>query len=41
MSDFMIIDGKEISKKVKDSLLPRIECLAKKGIVPGLAVVLI
>lgn len=41
MSDFTIIDGKEISKKVKDSLLPRIECLAKKGIVPGLAVVLI
>ncbi|RKY54435.1 MAG: bifunctional 5,10-methylene-tetrahydrofolate dehydrogenase/5,10-methylene-tetrahydrofolate cyclohydrolase [Candidatus Neomarinimicrobiota bacterium] len=41
MSNARIIDGKEISARVRNSLIPRIEYLAKKGIVPGLAVVLI
>jgi len=41
MSNARIIDGKEISARVRDTLTPRIEYLAKKRIVPGLAVVLI
>ncbi len=41
MSSARIIDGREISAKVRNSLIPRIEYLVKKGIVPGLAVVLI
>lgn len=40
-SNPLIIDGKVISGKVRDSLKPRIERLAEKGIVPGLAVVLV
>jgi len=40
-SNPLIIDGKVISEKVRDSLKPRIERLAEKGIVPGLAVVLV
>jgi len=40
-SNPLIIDGKVISEKVSDSLKPRIERLAEKGIVPGLAVVLV
>lgn len=40
-SNPLIIDGKVISEKVRESLKPRIERLAEKGIVPGLAVVLV
>lgn len=40
-SNPLIIDGKVISEKVRDSLKPRIARLAEKGIVPGLAVVLV
>jgi len=40
-SNPLIIDGKVISEKVRDSLKPRIERLAAKGVVPGLAVVLV
>ncbi|MCD6205888.1 MAG: bifunctional methylenetetrahydrofolate dehydrogenase/methenyltetrahydrofolate cyclohydrolase FolD [Candidatus Marinimicrobia bacterium] len=36
-----IIDGKEIAGKVRNSLAPRINELKKKGIIPGLAVVLV
>ena len=36
-----IIDGKEISRKVRESLIPRINNLKSKGVVPGLAVVLV
>nr|MDO8114208.1 tetrahydrofolate dehydrogenase/cyclohydrolase catalytic domain-containing protein [Candidatus Sigynarchaeota archaeon] len=36
-----ILDGKACSQFVKDSLKPRIEALGKKGIVPGLATVLV
>jgi methylenetetrahydrofolate dehydrogenase (NADP+)/methenyltetrahydrofolate cyclohydrolase len=37
----MLIDGKKISSKVRNSLKPRIETLKKDGITPGLAVILI
>ncbi|MCF7740996.1 MAG: bifunctional 5,10-methylene-tetrahydrofolate dehydrogenase/5,10-methylene-tetrahydrofolate cyclohydrolase, partial [Candidatus Marinimicrobia bacterium] len=37
----MLIDGKKISQKVRNSLTPKIEELKKKGITPGLAVVLV
>ncbi|MBU0712215.1 bifunctional methylenetetrahydrofolate dehydrogenase/methenyltetrahydrofolate cyclohydrolase FolD [bacterium] len=37
----LIIDGKVISEKVRESLKPAIERLKEKGIVPGLAVVLV
>ena len=36
-----LIDGKEVAKHVLDDLQPRIEALAERGIVPGLAAVLI
>ena len=36
-----IIDGKEVAKVVRKSLKPRIAALAEKGIVPGLATVLV
>jgi len=36
-----IINGKEISQKVRDSLIPRIDALKAKSVVPGLAVVLV
>lgn len=36
-----LIDGKEVAKHVLDDLKPRIEALAERGIVPGLAAVLI
>ena len=41
MSNARIIDGKEISVRVKNSLVSRIEYLEKRGIIPVLAVVLI
>ena len=41
MSLARIIDGKDISRKVRESLIPRINNLKSKGIIPGLAVVLI
>lgn len=37
----MVIDGKEMAKKVEQDLLPRIAALGHRGIVPGLSVVLI
>ncbi|MCK4640464.1 MAG: bifunctional methylenetetrahydrofolate dehydrogenase/methenyltetrahydrofolate cyclohydrolase FolD [Candidatus Marinimicrobia bacterium] len=40
-SNPLIIDGKVISEKVRYSLKPRIARLAEKGIMPGLAVVLV
>ncbi|KAA3631083.1 MAG: bifunctional methylenetetrahydrofolate dehydrogenase/methenyltetrahydrofolate cyclohydrolase FolD [Calditrichaeota bacterium] len=36
-----IIDGKDIAKQVRKDLKPRIKALAEKGIVPGLATVLV
>ncbi len=36
-----IIDGKAIAKDVRAELIPRIEALAERGIVPGLAFVLV
>ena len=36
-----IIDGKEISRQVKDELKPRIAALAQKDIVPGLSVIIV
>ena len=36
-----IIDGKEVAKSIKLSLKPRIAALKEKGIVPGLAAVLV
>jgi methylenetetrahydrofolate dehydrogenase (NADP+)/methenyltetrahydrofolate cyclohydrolase len=41
MSNPILINGIEISARVKDDLLPRINHLKQKGIVPGLAVVLV
>jgi len=41
MSNAKIIDGKLISQQVRESLNSRIDALKKKGIVPGLAVVLV
>ncbi|MDD5061859.1 MAG: bifunctional 5,10-methylenetetrahydrofolate dehydrogenase/5,10-methenyltetrahydrofolate cyclohydrolase [Candidatus Marinimicrobia bacterium] len=41
MSTVKLIDGIEISQKVKDDLVPRIEQLKQKGVTPGLAVVLV
>ncbi|HMA61354.1 MAG TPA: bifunctional methylenetetrahydrofolate dehydrogenase/methenyltetrahydrofolate cyclohydrolase FolD [bacterium] len=37
----MLIDGKKISQKVRNSLKPKIEELKEKGITPGLAVIMI
>jgi len=37
----MIIDGKVISGKVRESLLPAINRLKEQGIIPGLAVILV
>lgn len=37
----LIIDGKSISSKVKESLVPAIQRLKKQGITPGLAVILV
>ena len=36
-----IIDGKAIAKDVRAELIPRVEALGKRGIVPGLAFVLV
>lgn len=41
MSTVKLINGIEISQKVKDDLVPRIEQLKQKGVTPGLAVVLV
>jgi len=41
MSTVKLIDGIEISQKVKADLVPRIEQLKQKGVTPGLAVVLV
>lgn len=37
----LIIDGKSISVKVKESLVPTIQKLKKQGVTPGLAVILV
>ena len=37
----MLIDGKKISRKVRNSLKSRIEAIKKDGIIPGLSVILI
>ncbi|MBN2601654.1 MAG: bifunctional methylenetetrahydrofolate dehydrogenase/methenyltetrahydrofolate cyclohydrolase FolD [Candidatus Marinimicrobia bacterium] len=37
----LIIDGKMISEQVRESLKPAIDSLKKRGIIPGLAVVLV
>ncbi|MDH4157580.1 MAG: bifunctional 5,10-methylene-tetrahydrofolate dehydrogenase/5,10-methylene-tetrahydrofolate cyclohydrolase [candidate division Zixibacteria bacterium] len=36
-----LIDGKEVAKSIRKSLKPRIAALADKGVVPGLAAVLV
>ncbi len=36
-----IIDGKAIAKDVRAELIPRVEALGKRGIVPGLVIVLV
>ena len=41
MSEPNIIDGNAIAQRVKDSLRPRIASLKERGIIPGLAAVLI
>ncbi len=41
MSKAKVIDGKQIAKEVRESLKPRVDELRDKGIIPGLAVVLV
>lgn len=36
-----LIDGKEVAKRIRKSLKPRIAALAERGVVPGLAAVLV
>jgi len=36
-----IIDGKEVAKKTRKALIPRIKALAERGIIPGLATILV
>lgn len=41
MSEPIIISGREVSEKVRAELVPRIEILKKRGVIPKLAVLLI
>ena len=37
----VILDGKIMSAEIRESIAKRVECMKERGVVPGLAVILV